>query len=49
VTWEDQVGVFDHLTMGLKDTRIFVDIAIELPGNLREGMVTFRIKPSTNW
>ena len=41
LTGEDQIGVFDDFTIGLKDTRIFVGIAIEVLRNLRERITLF--------
>ena len=36
LTGEDQIGVFNDFTIGLKDTRVFIGIAVELLRNLRE-------------
>ena len=36
LTGEDQIGVFNNFTIGLKDTRILVGVAVEVLRNLRE-------------
>src|SRR5215467_3607482 len=41
LTGEDQIGVFNDFTIGLKDTRIFIGIAVEVLRNLRERIALF--------
>src|SRR5215510_5852080 len=41
LTGEDQIGIFNDFTIGLKDTRIFVGIAVEVLRNLRERIALF--------
>src|SRR5262249_15929057 len=41
LTGEDQIGVFNDFTIGLKDPRVFVGIAVEVLCNLRERIALF--------